>query len=182
MDCWKCKKVRFVFNMDSFWFWNSFSSKTTDLISSFKVSIKNFWPFLEYSIKERSFFSVRWILVGPEKPVSAISLEMPRCSYSHFFFPNSFNSPSRSQSKTSYSIQTTLFQFSWQLFSGLEMESWLAKNSESDTISDISRYSNFYLSRTTTLKSSVNVWIDIINFLNWSFSEQSSFLLLLENW
>ena len=72
------------------------------LLSSFKLSVYCFLKVMDCSIKMHWFSSLQWENDEPRKPERAFSLDMPRCSNSHFFSSTCFIIRSKSQSVASF--------------------------------------------------------------------------------
>ena len=79
------ERSKSVFKMKSSRFSNPSVPITTDLTSSFKISMQSFLRELDWLVKSRHFFSVEWNLDGTEMPEHALSLDTHRCSNLYFF-------------------------------------------------------------------------------------------------
>ena len=122
-------------------FSNSCSFKTTDLISSFKVLVQNFFV-LEFSFMNNQFCPFQWNSDGPIFSEFTISLEIPRYSKSFFFNSSCFASLSSCEYIAFYLSFTLRFGIFRNMLSISGLTYWLAKNGKNAISIDISRYFN----------------------------------------
>ena len=107
-NSWNSNRQKFLrsHNLDSTRFSNSVFSKNTALGSFFKVPIFNFPLLLHFCTRKYYFSTIQSKSEWPELTESAVGLEKPRKSISHFLSSISFKFSSTNQSKAFQMKQT----------------------------------------------------------------------------
>ena len=164
----KCHKC----NMESFRFRNSRFSKFTDWFLLSRSQFDAFCFFWNIPLTHW-ISSMQWNPDGAEMPESVFSLDLPRFSNSFFLaLPAWF-----------FDHGVIRWLFIWSslfLCETIEFFRYIGKSAIS---ADLSRLSNSFLLKTTTLENSIKVWIYSIILLDGCYVEKPAiFFLVLDFW